>query len=113
MFLSQKTAAAAAFVGSLAALCLGATHAVAEGKAGDCPTRQEGVTCVQRGESYIDEDGTHVIKQEQQCETTDRPNVVTQQDQLFDTKPVTAGAKVDCSNTAKLPEGFRRPDIGI
>ncbi|MER5200014.1 hypothetical protein ACWD3J_41690 [Streptomyces sp. NPDC002755] len=113
MLFSQKTAAAAAFVGSLAAICLGATHAIAEGKSGDCPTVQEGVMCVQKGETYIDEDGTHVIKQDQQCTTTDRPNVVTQQDQLLGSEPVKEGAVVECSNTAKLPEGFKKPHIGI
>ncbi|MET8168551.1 hypothetical protein ABZT34_30605 [Streptomyces sp. NPDC005329] len=113
MLYSHKTAAAAALIGSLAAICLGATHAIAEEKSGDCPTVQEGVMCVQKDETYVDKDGTHVVKQEQQCSTTDRPNVAMQQDQLLGSEPVKEGPVVECSNTAKLPEGFRRPHIGI
>lgn len=114
MLFSQKTAAAAAFVASLAAICLGATHANAEGISGGCPTTvQEDVMCVQKGEEYIDKDGTHVIKQDQKCSTTDRPHVVMQQDRLRGSEPVKEGPVVKCSNTAKLPEGFKRPHIGI
>ncbi|MFE1288562.1 hypothetical protein [Streptomyces sp. NPDC058751] len=114
MLFSQKTAAVAAFAGSLAAICLGATHAQAEGKTVACPTtEQKDVVCVQKNETYTDKDGTHVIKQDQQCSTKDRPNVVTQQDRLLEGGSVKAGPVVDCSNTAKLPEGFRKPHIGI
>lgn len=119
MLFSQKTAAAAAFVGSLAAICLGATHAYAEGDSGDCPTTvQEDVICVEKSDTYIEKDGTHVIKQDRQCSTTDRPHVVSQQDQLLGDGPakegpVKQGPVVECSNTAKLPEGFKKPHIGI
>ncbi|MGW3669449.1 hypothetical protein [Streptomyces sp. NPDC005141] len=112
MLFSQKTATAAAFVGSLAAICLGATHAHAEGNPGACPTVvQEDVVCVQKNDTYIDKDGTHVIKQDQQCTSTDQPHVVTQQDQILGSETVKAGPVVDCSNTAKLPEGFKKPHI--
>ncbi|MCX4994675.1 hypothetical protein OG739_18340 [Streptomyces longwoodensis] len=115
MFSTHKTAAAAVFVGSLAAFCLGVTQAHAEGKSSDCPaTPQGGVVCVQKNESYIDEDGTQVTKQDQQCSTVDRPNVVVEQDQLLGNEPVRKeGAVVECSNTAKLPEGFQRPHTGF
>ncbi|EDY55075.1 conserved hypothetical protein [Streptomyces sviceus ATCC 29083] len=114
MLFSQKTAAAAAFVGSLAVICLGATHAHAEENSDGCPTAvQEGVMCVQKGEAYVDEDGTHIVKQDQQCSTTDRPHVVTQQDQLLGSETVKTGPVVECSNTAKLPEGFKKPHINF
>ncbi|MET7457109.1 hypothetical protein ABZT03_35570 [Streptomyces sp. NPDC005574] len=115
MLFSQKAAVSAAFVGSLAAICLGAGHAHAAGNQGDCPTAKEGVTCVQKSETYVDKDGTHVIKQDQQCSTVDRPHVVTQQDQLLgsESEPTKVGPVVECSNTAKLPEGFKKPHFGI
>ncbi|MFF2364877.1 hypothetical protein ACFVU0_19620 [Streptomyces sp. NPDC058122] len=110
MLFSQKSAAVAAFAGSLAAICLGATHAHALGNSGACPTaEQKDVVCVQKNETYTDKDGTHVIKQDQQCSTTDRPHVLTQEDQLQGSEPVKVGPVVDCSNTAKLPAGFKAP----
>jgi hypothetical protein len=112
MLFSHKTAAVAAFAGSLAAICIGAAHA--EGNPGACPnTAQKDVVCVQKNDTYIDKDGTHVIKQDQQCSTTDRPHVVTQQDQLLGSTPAKVGPVVECSNTAKLPKGFKKPHIGI
>ncbi|MFI0964143.1 hypothetical protein ACH4S8_22425 [Streptomyces sp. NPDC021080] len=114
MLFSQKTAAVAAFAGSLAAICLGATHALAEGNLGACPTAaQKDVVCVQKNETYTDKDGTHVIKQDQQCSSTDRPNVLTQQDQLAGNEAAKVGPVVECSNTAKLPDGFKKPHIGV
>ncbi|MFJ6833234.1 hypothetical protein [Streptomyces sp. NPDC091209] len=113
MLFSQRTAAVAAFAGSLAAICLGAAHA--EGNPGACPsTAQKDVVCVQKNETYIDKDGTHVMKQDQQCSTTDRPHVVTQQDQLLgnESEPAKVGPVVECSNTAKLPDGFKKLHFG-
>lgn len=111
MLLSQKSAAVAAFAGSLAAVCLGAT-AHAGVNAGACPTEQKDVVCVQKNETYADKDGTHVIKQDQQCSTTDRPHVVTQQDQLLGSAPTKVGPVVECNNTATLPKGFKKPHFG-
>ncbi|MFF3410841.1 hypothetical protein ACFYW8_32465 [Streptomyces sp. NPDC002742] len=114
MLFSQRTAAVAAFAGSLAAICLGATQAQAVGNPGACPaTEQKDVVCVQKNATYTDKDGTHVVKQDQQCLTTDRPHVVTQQDQLLGSAPAKVGPVVECSNTAKLPEGFKKPHFGI
>ncbi|MFD5521376.1 hypothetical protein [Streptomyces sp. NPDC127066] len=112
MLFSQKTAAVAAFAGSLAAICLG-TAAHAAGNAGDCPTEQKDVVCVQKNETYTDKDGTHVIKQDQQCSTKDRPNVVPQQDQLLGSAPAKVGPVMECNNTAELPKGFKKPHIGV
>ncbi|WP_371673973.1 hypothetical protein OG985_43645 [Streptomyces sp. NBC_00289] len=107
MFFSRKTAAAAAVVGSLAAICLGVTHAYGEGNPGDCPTAMRlDVSCVQHNETYIDKDGTQVIKQDQQCSTTDRPHVVVEQEKLLTNDSVKEGLVMDCSNTAKLPDGW-------
>ncbi|WP_392966502.1 hypothetical protein [Streptomyces sp. LN245] len=83
------------------------------GNAGDCTTEQKDVVCVQKNETYTEKDGTHVIKQDQQCSTTDRPHVVTQQDQLPESAPAKVGPVVECSNTAKLPKGFQKPHIGV
>ncbi|MGW3913563.1 hypothetical protein ACWEBX_18895 [Streptomyces sp. NPDC005070] len=112
MLFSQKSAAVAAFAGSLAAICLGATHAQAEVNSGACPATQKDVVCIQKNETYTDKDGTHVIKQDQQCSTPDQPHVLTQQDQLQENEPAKVGPVVDCSNTAKLPEGFKKPHFG-
>ncbi|WP_328555064.1 hypothetical protein [Streptomyces sp. NBC_00358] len=113
MLFSQKTAAVAAFAGSLAAICLGTAHA--EGNPGACPTSaQSDVVCVQKNETYVDKDGTHVINQDQKCSTKDQPHVVTQQDQLLgsESAPAKVGPVVECSNTAKLPAGFKKPHFG-
>ncbi|MGV9559900.1 hypothetical protein [Streptomyces sp. NPDC003522] len=112
MFPSQKTAAVAAFVGSVTALCLGVSQAHAEGKADDCRTTvQNDVSCVKKNETYTEKDGTHVIRQEQDCSTTDKPNVVSQQDQLLGNAPTKVGPVVECSNTAELPKGFKKPRV--
>ncbi|MFD6548317.1 hypothetical protein [Streptomyces sp. NPDC058398] len=112
MLFSHRTAAVAAFAGSVAAICLGATQAHAGVKPDDCSTAREGVVCVQKNDTYTDKDGTHVIKQDQQCTMADRPNVATQQDQLVGSEPTKVGPVVECSNTAELPKGFKKPHFG-
>ncbi|MFE0206537.1 hypothetical protein [Streptomyces sp. NPDC058985] len=109
MFTPRKIAAISGIVGSLAAaLCAGAGHAYADGGADDCESR-DGV-CVRKSETRIDKDGEHILRQDQSCSTTDRPNVVFQEHQLLgDGGSASAGPVVDCSNTAKLPKGFKKP----
>ncbi|MBG0852832.1 hypothetical protein I2W78_13520 [Streptomyces spinoverrucosus] len=107
MFTPQKIAAISGIVGSLAALCVGAGHAYADGHLGDCEsTAQGGTVCIRKSETRIDKGREHILRQEQQCSTADRPNVVFKDEQLL-TDASVGGSVVDCSNTAKLPEGVK------
>ncbi|MEU6666369.1 hypothetical protein [Streptomyces sp. NPDC046727] len=108
----QRIAALSGLVGSLAAICLGAGHAYAEGRAADCKSTLQGDTvCVRKSETHVDKDGTHILKQEQNCSTVDRPRVVFSDDRLTDGGTARLGPVVDCSNTARLPKGFKKPHI--
>ncbi|MFJ4469441.1 hypothetical protein ACIP2X_18380 [Streptomyces sp. NPDC089424] len=110
MFTPRKFATLSAIVGSLAAISVGAGHAHADGHSGDCHSTTKGESvCIRKTETHVEKDGEHIIKQDQQCTTADRPNVVFREYQLLGDKPETAGtgAVVDCSNTAKIPEGAK------
>ncbi|MEU3858361.1 hypothetical protein AB0F03_13480 [Streptomyces sp. NPDC028722] len=109
MFSPQKIATVSGLVGSLALICLGGAHAYAEGKSDDCKSGEQGVVCIHKSETYTDKDGTHVIKQTQDCSTTDRPSVVDPGNGLVGSGTTTVGPVVDCSNKAKLPKGFKKP----
>ncbi|MEU0333236.1 hypothetical protein [Streptomyces sp. NPDC006193] len=114
MFTPQKSAVVSGLVGGLAALCLGAGHAQAVGDSGACrTTAQGGTVCVHKSETRLDKDGSHVIKQEQDCSTIDRPNVVSSDDRLTGDGSTKVGPVVECSNTAELPKGFRKPHIEL
>ncbi|MFB7494541.1 hypothetical protein ACFC09_07500 [Streptomyces sp. NPDC056161] len=113
MFTPRKIATVTGLVGSLAAFCVGAGHAYAYGPSGDCKTAEQGGTvCVHKSETRTEKGGTHVIKQERDCSTADRPRVVFPDDQLAGGGSASFGQVVDCSNTAKLPKGFKKPHIG-
>ncbi|MFB9463072.1 hypothetical protein [Streptomyces cinereospinus] len=66
---------------------------------------------MRKSETHVEKDGEHIIRQNQQCTTVDRPNVVFREHQLLNGEPGSAeagaGAVVDCSNTATIPEGSR------
>ncbi|MFJ9345782.1 hypothetical protein [Streptomyces sp. NPDC101237] len=114
MLTRQKIATVTGLVGSLAAICVGAGHAsasaYADGRSGDCKTNAQGDTvCVRKSEIHSDKDGTHVIKQTQDCTTVDRPGVVYPEDGLLGSGSTSAGPEVDCSNKAELPKGFKKP----
>ncbi|MFF9085563.1 hypothetical protein ACF1BE_03885 [Streptomyces sp. NPDC014991] len=111
MFSPQKIATVSGLVGSLAIICLGGAHAYAEGKPDDCKTSEQGTVCVHKSETYTDQDGTHVIKQTQDCSTTDRPSVVDPENGLVGGGSTHVGPVVDCSNKAELPKGFKKPQI--
>ncbi|MGW7420028.1 hypothetical protein ACWGJB_08170 [Streptomyces sp. NPDC054813] len=112
MFTRQKIATVTGLVGSLAAICVGAGHAYADGHSSDCKTNAQGDTvCVRKNEIHSDKDGTHIIRQTQNCETTDRPSVVYPEDGVLGSGSTSAGPEVDCSNTAELPKGFKKPHI--
>ncbi|KOV64994.1 hypothetical protein [Streptomyces sp. MMG1121] len=112
MFTARKIATVTGLVGSLAVFCVGAGHAYAEGPKGSCKsTEQGGTVCVHKTETRIDKNGAHVIKQAQDCSTSDRPRVVFPEDTLVGGGSASVGPVVDCSNTAKLPKGFRKPHI--
>jgi hypothetical protein len=112
MFTPRKIATVSGLVGSLAALCVGAGHAYADGASGDCKTTEQGGTvCVHKSESQIDKGRVHIIKQAQDCSTSDRPRLVFSEDQLAGDESADVGQAVDCSNTAKLPKGFKKPHI--
>ncbi|MFJ4579618.1 hypothetical protein [Streptomyces echinatus] len=110
MFSPRKIATASALVGSLAAVCVGAGHAYADEPSSHCRTNAQGDTvCVRKNEIHADKDGTHIIRQEQDCSTADRPRVVFQEEELVDGGSAGSGPVVDCSNTAPLPKGFKKP----
>ncbi|MFB7241344.1 hypothetical protein CW362_17265 [Streptomyces populi] len=110
MFTSQKIAAVSGIVGSLAAICLGAGHAYADGGSSACKnTAQGGVVCVQKNETRTDKDGEHTLRQEQSCSTADRPHVTVPGDRGSSG----TGSVVDCSNKAELPKGFKKPQISF
>ncbi|MEV7241763.1 hypothetical protein AB0N92_11015 [Streptomyces sp. NPDC093248] len=110
MFSARKIATASGLAGSLAALCLGAGQAHAAGLPGGCQsTAQGGTVCVQKNDSRVDKDGTHVIQQKQDCSTVDRPNVIFSGGEATGEESASTGQVVDCSNTAKLPKGFKKP----
>ncbi|MET9071996.1 hypothetical protein ABZX95_07355 [Streptomyces sp. NPDC004232] len=114
MFSPRKIATVSGLVGSLAVFCVGAGHAYAEGPRGDCRTTEQGSTvCVRKTESRSDKDGKHVLQQAQDCSTEGRPRVVFPDGPLMDGGSASVGPVVDCSNTAKLPKGFRKPHIEI
>ncbi|MFE9607812.1 hypothetical protein [Streptomyces sp. NPDC006012] len=112
MFTSRKIATVSGLIGSLAAFCVGAGHAYAHGPSDDCKsTEQGGTVCIHKSETRIDKDGTHVVKQEQDCSMADRPRVVFPEEQVMGGGSASVGQKVDCSNTAKLPKGFKKPHV--
>ncbi|MER7838800.1 hypothetical protein ABTY98_23715 [Streptomyces sp. NPDC096040] len=113
MITRQKIATVTGLVGSLAAICVGAGHAYADGHSSDCKTSAQGDTvCVRKSEIHTDKDGTHIIKQTQDCSTTDRPNAVYPEGGLaLGGGSTTAGPVVECSNRAELPKGFKKPHI--
>ncbi|OEJ21406.1 hypothetical protein BGM19_38650 [Streptomyces agglomeratus] len=112
MFTPKKIAAISGIVGSLAAICAGAGHAYADGRAGDCGSSDN--VCIRKSETHVDKDGERIVRQEQHCTTPGRPNVVFREHQLLgDGGSATAGPVVDCSNTVKLPKGFKKPKLDI
>ncbi|MFS4096414.1 hypothetical protein [Streptomyces sp. AF1A] len=112
MSIPRKIATVSGLVGTLAALCAGAGHAYADGALGECRTSEQGGTvCVHKSESHLDKGRLHIIKQAQDCSTSDHPHVVFSKDRSADDEAADAGQSVDCSNTVKLPKGFRKPDL--
>ncbi|MFF9404106.1 hypothetical protein ACF1B0_01050 [Streptomyces anandii] len=112
MFTPGKFATVSGLVGSLAAFCIGAAPAYADGPGSDCKiTEQGGTVCVHKSETQTDKGGAHIVKQAQDCSTSDRPRLVFPDRDVADGDSVSAGEVVDCSNTAKLPEGFRKPHV--
>ncbi|MEU1461486.1 hypothetical protein ABZ467_12485 [Streptomyces sp. NPDC005727] len=112
MFTAQKMATVSGLVGSLAALCLGAGQAHASGLPGGCQsTAQGGTVCVQKNDSRVDKDGTHIIQQKQDCSPADRPHVMFSEGAVTGEESASTGQVVDCSNTAQLPKGFKKPHV--
>ncbi|MEU3519193.1 hypothetical protein ABZ770_28625 [Streptomyces sp. NPDC006654] len=112
MFPSRKIATVSGLLGGLAVLCVGAGHAYADPSPADCrTTAQGGTVCVRKSETHVDKNGTHVLKQAQDCSTSDRPQVLFPGDQAAGDGSAAVGEVVDCSNKAELPKGFKRPHI--
>ncbi|MEV6111365.1 hypothetical protein AB0L59_02340 [Streptomyces sp. NPDC052109] len=110
MFTARKIATVSGLVGSLAAFCVGAGHAYADGPSDGCKnTEQGGTVCVHKNETRTDKDGAHVLKQTLDCSTSDRPRVVFPERQMLDSESSGVGQTVDCSNTEKLPKGLKKP----
>ncbi|MCX5421749.1 hypothetical protein [Streptomyces sp. NBC_00078] len=109
----RKIATVSGLIGSLAVIYVGgAAQAHADGSPGDCKTTAVGeTTCVHKTETvHKGKDGTYVAKQAQECSTIYRPRVVLPEDSM-DTGSTNVGPVVECSNTAPLPKGFKRPHI--
>jgi hypothetical protein len=110
MVTPQKIATVSGLVGTLAAICVGAAHA--EANPGNCQnTPQGGSVCIRKSETHTDKDGSHVLRQEQDCSTTDRPRLVFGEGGLTDGGSASVGQVVDCSNKADLPAGFSKPQV--
>ncbi|MFF8725508.1 hypothetical protein ACF073_03315 [Streptomyces sp. NPDC015171] len=112
MLTYRKIATVTGLVGSLAAICVGAQDASAAGRPGDCTVTAQGDTvCIRKTETRTDKDGKHVLRQEQDCSTVDRPRgVLPGENQLLGEGGASrVGPVVDCSNSAKLPKGFKKP----
>lgn len=114
MFSRKKMAAVSGLVGSIAVIYVGGAQAYAADSSGDCKTTAAGeTTCVHKSEAvHKDKRGTFVVKQDQKCSTTYRPQLVLTDDEML-TRPgtTTVGPKVECSNTTPVPKGFKRPHI--
>ncbi|AIR98484.1 hypothetical protein [Streptomyces glaucescens] len=112
MLTLQKFVTVSGLVGSLAAVCVGAGHAYAGEKPGECRTTEQGGTvCVRKSETHVEKDGTYTIRQSQSCTVADRPRVVLPEERLMEGGSARIGERIDCSNRAELPEGFRKPSI--
>ncbi|MFE4871869.1 hypothetical protein [Streptomyces sp. NPDC056682] len=116
MLSRQKIATVSGLLGSLAVICVGAAQAHADQPKGECKTSPAGqTTCIHKSETvHIDKkNGSYVIKQTQECSTTDRPNVVLPGDAKVNQESMKVGPVVDCSNSAKLPKGVTVPHFSF
>jgi hypothetical protein len=111
MFSRQKIATVSGLLGSLAVICVGAAHAQADEKPGDCKSNAAGeITCVHKSETvHTDKRGTYVVKQAQNCSTTSRPRLVLPEDGMLNKGKTQVGPVVDCTNKAPVPKGFKPP----
>jgi hypothetical protein len=114
MFSRKKIAAVSGLVGSIAVLYVGGAQAYADDSSGDCKTTAAGeTTCVHTSEVvHKNKRGTFVVKQDQKCSTTYRPQLVLADDEML-TRPGTTevGPKVECSNTTPVPKGVKPPHV--
>lgn len=111
MLSRQKIAAVSGLLGGLAVMYVGAAQAYADESPGDCKSSAVGeTTCVKKSETvHVDKGGRYVIKQTQDCRTTEQPRVVSPEDEASNTGNTKVGPVVDCTNKAQLPEGFKPP----
>ncbi|MET9457208.1 hypothetical protein ABZY05_19275 [Streptomyces canus] len=108
MFTPQKIAAVSGLVAGLAAICLGTPYAYADD--GNCATTAQGDTiCIRKSETQIDKDDAHIVKQAQDCSTSDQPHVVDWQDKMLEGGATSVGPVVECSNNAPLPKEYKKP----
>ncbi|GAA3843964.1 hypothetical protein GCM10022403_089900 [Streptomyces coacervatus] len=113
MFSRQKIATVSGIIGSIAVICVGAAHAQADENPRGCKTNAAGeTTCVHKSQTvHSDKRGTYVFKQTQSCSTESRPRLVLPEDGMLNNGSTNVGPVVDCSNTAPMPRGFKRPHI--
>ncbi|MFJ9541641.1 hypothetical protein ACIRPX_30900 [Streptomyces sp. NPDC101225] len=113
MFTRRTVATVSGLLGSLAVIYVGGAQAYADQPPGDCRTSAEGeTTCVHKSEAvHKGKNGTFVVKQDQKCSTLARPRLVLPDEEATSTGTMEVGPVVDCSNTAPLPKGFKRPHV--
>ncbi|MBV7699294.1 hypothetical protein KWI83_27845 [Streptomyces sp. TRM70350] len=91
----------------------GATQAYADEPSGVCTLNSQGdIVCIKKSEVvHQDKDGTHVIKQKQNCQTLERPRLVFPDSHLLNGGSTKVGPVVECSNKAEVPKGYKLPEL--
>ncbi len=112
MFSRKKIAAVSLSLGSLAAVCVGATHAYA-GSHGQCTRDSRGnLACTYKSETnttYTTGDGTYHVSQKQDCTSVSRSRVETPESGTGKRGTTRIGPVMDCSNHAPAPKDFKLP----
>lgn len=107
----QKIATVSGLLGALAVIYAGAAPAYADDEPkGECTiTAQGDIVCVKKSEKFHKNKRGYVIKQKQDCQITERPRVTFPEETLLNGGSTQSGPVVECSNSAKLPKGFKVP----
>ncbi|EGX60320.1 hypothetical protein SZN_08229 [Streptomyces zinciresistens K42] len=98
-------------VGALAVICGGAAPAYADDTKGACTISDQGdIICVKKSEVVRkDKDAGYVVRQKQDCSTTERPRFILPNTQAASDGKTQSGPSVECNNRAELPKGVKLP----